>query len=143
MELKDMLLDIEQQIDIKAPRDVVFAGVLEEISGKMHYPDGTSMNHKIEAWPGGRWYRDLGDNTGHYWGTVQSIKPPALLEIIGPMFMSYPVTNHVEFKLTEHDGGTRLSFRHRAIGLLQAEHAAGVKEGWGEMLRDIKASAEG
>ena len=40
---------------------------------------------KIEPWPGGRWYRDLGNNAGHLWGHVQVIKPPTLLEICGPL----------------------------------------------------------
>ena len=44
----------------------------------------------IEPWPGGRWYRDLGNNAGHLWGHVQVIKPPTLLELCGPMFMSFP-----------------------------------------------------
>ena len=46
---------------------------------------------KIELWPGGSWYRDLGDGNGHFWGNVQAIKRPTLLEITGPLFMSYPV----------------------------------------------------
>src|SRR6202040_911749 len=45
------------------------------------------MPMKLEAWPGGRWYRDLGDNNGHFWGVVQAIKRPTLLEITGPLFM--------------------------------------------------------
>ena len=49
------------------------------------------MPIKIEAWPGGRWFRDLGDGNGHYWATVQAIKRPTLLEFSGPLFMSYPV----------------------------------------------------
>ena len=47
------------------------------------------MPMKLEAWPGGRWYRDLGDGNGHFWGHVQAIKRPTLLEISGPLFMSY------------------------------------------------------
>ncbi|HEX3702577.1 MAG TPA: hypothetical protein VHU82_04550 [Vicinamibacterales bacterium] len=51
--------------------------------------DGTSQpacrrvaaRDDLEAWPGGRWFRDLGDNTGHLWGHVQAIKPPTLPEI--------------------------------------------------------------
>jgi hypothetical protein len=38
------------------------------------------MPLKIEPWPGGRWYRDLGDNNGHLWGHVQASKRPRLLE---------------------------------------------------------------
>ena len=49
------------------------------------------MPMKIEPWPGGRWYRDLGNDNGHFWGHVQAIKQPTLLEIYGPLFMSYPL----------------------------------------------------
>jgi len=39
----------------------------------------------LEAWPGGRWSANLGEGNGHYWGTVQAIKKPALLEICGQL----------------------------------------------------------
>lgn len=142
MDLSKMTLDLEQHIDVMRPREIVFEGVLEEITDKMKYPDGTSMMHKIERWPGGRWYRDLGDNTGHLWGIVQSIKPPTLLEITGPMFMSYPVQNHLEFKLSDIAGGTRVTLRHRAFGFLEEEHCKGVAQGWHGMLHEIKSSLE-
>jgi hypothetical protein len=71
------------------------------------------MPMKIELWPGGRWYRDLGNNTGHLWAHVQVIKPPKLLELCGPMFMSYPATNHVQYRLVEEAGKTRLTLTHR------------------------------
>ena len=45
---------------------------------------------KLEPWPGGRWFRDLGNDNGHFWGLVQAIKRPTLLEITGPLFMSAP-----------------------------------------------------
>ena len=64
------------------------------------------MPMKIEPWPGGRWYRDLGDGNGHFWGNVQAIKRPTLLEITGPLFMSYPVVSNVQYRLSEVDGGT-------------------------------------
>jgi hypothetical protein len=54
------------------------------------------MPMKIEPWPGGRWYRDLGDNDGHLWRHVQAIKQPTLLEIYGPLMMSYPVSGSDE-----------------------------------------------
>ena len=34
-------------------------------------------------------------------GFVQVIKPPTLLEIHGPMFMSYPVAGHLQIRLAE------------------------------------------
>ena len=74
------------------------------------------MPMKLEAWPGGRWFRDLGNNTGHFWGVVHAIKPPSLLEICGPLFMSTPAVSNIQYRLTEENGVTRLRFVHRAMG---------------------------
>lgn len=142
MDTTNMTLDLEMHIDVARSADVVFAEMLREFSEKMCYDDGRSMDMKLEAWPGGRWYRDLGNNSGHLWGFVQSMKAPALLEITGQMFMSYPVNNHLSVKLTETEGTTRINLRHRAFGLLDPEHCKGVKEGWKEMLDATKRSAE-
>src|ERR1700722_1839807 len=121
-------LNIVKERQIAAPMDVVFETLLE--------PHGplAAMALKLEAWPGGRWYRDLGDNAGHLWGHVQVIKPPKLLEICGPMFMSYPVASHLQYRLVEKDGGTQLTLTHQAIGLITPEHMEGVNKGWGEMV---------
>jgi len=142
MDLTSMTLDIEQHIDVKREAVEVFEGMIREFTDGMRYPDGRSMNMMLERWPGGRWYRDLGDNTGHLWGIVQSIKPPVLLEIYGPMFMSYPVAGHMEVKCTPIDGGTRVTLRHRALGFLQEDHKAGVATGWGEILEAMRANLE-
>ena len=76
------------------------------------------MPMKLEPWPGGRWYRDLGNNNGHFWGHVQAIKRPTLLEIAGPLFMSHPVANNVQYRLSEADGVTMIKFRHSGFGLI-------------------------
>jgi uncharacterized protein YndB with AHSA1/START domain len=100
------------------------------------------MPMRLERRPGGRWYRDLGDDAGHLWGFVQVIKPPTLLEISGPMFMSYPVAGHLALRLTEQDGGTRLSLRHRALGFIDEEHRQGVTAGWSHYLNGVKQDCE-
>ena len=79
---------------------------------------------KLEPWPGGRWFRDLGNNTGHLWGHVQVIKPPKVLELVGPTMMSYPVASHIQYRLTEQAGGTLLKFTHQAFGLIEPGLAA-------------------
>ena len=88
------------------------------------------MRMTLEAWPGGRWFRDLGDNNGHFWGIVQAIKQPTLLEISGPLFMSYPVVSNMHYRLTEVDGGTLMTFRHAAFGLIPGGSQRGLTEGW-------------
>jgi uncharacterized protein YndB with AHSA1/START domain len=95
----------------------------------------------LEAWPGGRWFRDRGNGIGHFWGHVQSIKPNELLELSGPMFMSYPAVNHVEAKLKATSAGTLLTFRHRAFGLLDPRHKEGVKSGWNNFLQLVEADS--
>jgi len=127
---------VRKDVRIAAPPDVVFETLLESPG----MPSGLSL--KIEPWPGGRWYRDLGDNTGHLWGHVQVIKPPKLLELCGPMFMSYPAASHVQYRLTEEGDGTRLTLIHQAIGLISPEHRAGVDKGWGEIVAAVQAAAE-
>jgi hypothetical protein len=87
------------------------------------------MPMNIEAWPGGRWFRDLGEGNGHYWGTVQAIKKPTLLEICGPLFMSHPVANNLQYRLSEVPGGTLIKFHHAAFGLL-VESDRNVQNGW-------------
>jgi hypothetical protein len=104
-------------------------------------PGGKPFPMKIEPWPGGRWYRDLGNNAGHLWGHVQVIKPPTLLEIIGPMPMSYPALNHVQYRLQAEGQGTRLTFLHRAMGLILPDHRDGMPDGWAHKLERIRELA--
>ncbi|NUM55312.1 MAG: SRPBCC domain-containing protein [Candidatus Hydrogenedentes bacterium] len=142
MEVLELAVDIEQHVDINRPIADVFNGLIRQFTEKMVYPDGRSMNFKLEAKPGGRWYRDLGNDTGHLWGHVQVIKPPTILEISGPMFMSYPTVNHIEVRLTEEDGKTRLTLRHRAIGMIEEQHRTGMADGWKQMLDQLKCDSE-
>lgn len=127
---------VKKEVQIAAPIEVVFETLLEP-AGPL-----AGMALKLEPWPGGRWYRDLGNNTGHLWGHVQVIKPPKLLELVGPMMMSYPVASHLQYRLTEEAGGTKLVLLHQAIGLITPEHMEGVNKGWAETLDGIKANAE-
>src|SRR5271154_4260571 len=83
-------LEIVKNEEIAAPIDIVFETILEQMGPYNEAPGTGPMPMVLEAWPGGRWYRDLGENTGHFWGNVKAIKPPSLLEIWGPLFMSTP-----------------------------------------------------
>ncbi len=138
---EEFLLQIQKEIDIAARPPVVFESILEQIGPGADLPDGSAMPMVIEPWPGGRWYRDLGHNAGHFWGHVQVIKPPQLLEITGPMFMSYPVVSHVQYRLTPQGNGTRLVLLHRAMGTISPEHRAGVNKGWEHILAGIQRRA--
>jgi uncharacterized protein YndB with AHSA1/START domain len=134
--------EIRKELEIAAPIEVTFEAMLDEMGPESQMPGGKPFPMKIEPWPGGRWYRDLGNNTGHLWGHVQVIKPPTLLEICGPLVMSYPAVNHLQYRLTSVGGATRLVFLHRALGLILPEHRDGMPEGWANGLERIRELAE-
>ena len=83
--IDNLTLTVTQEIHVRASLDVTFAALLEEMGPFNVVIDGKPMPMKIEPWPGGRWYRDLGNNNGHFWAHVQAIKRPALLEFTGPL----------------------------------------------------------
>src|ERR1700759_3081411 len=137
MNLDEMTIDLNQHVEIKAAIGDVFRSLLYRFGEGLGNSQGESMQMILEPWPGGRWFRDRGNGIGHLWGHVQVIKPPVLLELSGPMFMSYPALNHIELKLEQRPGGTHLDFRHRAIGLIDSEHRKHMAEGWHYTLEGI------
>jgi uncharacterized protein YndB with AHSA1/START domain len=131
--------EIVKQEEIAAPIGIVFETILEQM-GPLNSTPEKPMPMNLEAWPGGRWFRDLGNNTGHFWGVVQAIKPPSLLEISGPLFMSTPAVSNIQYRLTEENGLTRLRFVHRAMGWI-GEFDRGVDVGWTDLMTRIRTAA--
>jgi hypothetical protein len=141
-EIESLSLLVEQEIRVNAPLDVTFAALLEQLGPFNEKPDGTPMPFKLEPWPGGRWFRDLGEGNGHLWAHVQAIKTPTLLEFAGPLFMSHPVANNLQYRLSPDGEGTLIKFRHSAFGLVQEDHRSGVVSGWTHMLEQARKRAE-
>jgi hypothetical protein len=134
-------IHVLKEIVIGAPPQIAFAALLEQLGPGGSRPDGQAMPMVIEPWPGGRWYRDLGNNAGHHWGHVQVIKPPTLLEICGPLFLSFPAMNHVQYRVTSEQDGSRLTLTHRAFGQIPAEVREGVDGGWNHVLERVREIA--
>ena len=131
--------EIVKEEEIAAPIGIVFETILEQM-GPLNSTPEKPMPMVLEAWPGGRWYRDLGNNTGHYWGVVQAIKTPSLLEISGPLFMSNPAVSNLQYRLVEENGVTRMRFVHRAMGWI-GENERGVDAGWSDLIGRIRTAA--
>jgi hypothetical protein len=140
--LDELTLLVTQEIRVKAPLDVTFTSLLEQLGPCNEIPDGTPMPLVLEAWPGGRWFRDLGNGNGHFWAAVQAIKKPTLIEFAGPLMMSYPVANNVQYRLSEENGVTVIKFRHSGFGLIQEEHKKGVVIGWSYIHECARKRAE-
>jgi len=140
--IEDLTLNITEEIHVRASLDGTFAALLEQLGPYNETSEGKPMPMKLEPWPGGRWYRDLGDNNGHFWGVVQAIKRPALLEFAGPLFMSYPVVSNVQYRLSEANGGTLIRFHHTALGFIPEDYREGMTKGWGHMNEGARKRAE-
>ena len=142
LDTQELTLDVSQAIEIQAAIGDAYASLIRRLTDESSTPDNKPMPMVLEQWPGGRWFRDLGNGQGHLWGFVQVIKPPTLIEIQGPLFMSYPVAGHVQFRMTQIAGGTEFSMRHRALGMVEEAHREGVTHGWDHLLQSVKQLAE-
>ena len=139
---EDLTLSITDEIHVKATPEVTFEALLEELGPGLTGAEDKPMHLQIEAWPGGRWYRDLGDGNGHLWAHVQAIKRPTLLEFYGPLMMSYAVVSNVQYRLSEEPGGTLIKFHHFLLGVISDDYRKGVAEGWKHIHERTKERAE-
>jgi hypothetical protein len=141
--VENLTLNVSHEIHVGASLDATFRALLEQMGPGNETPDGQPLPMTIEARPGGRWFRDLGHDDGHFWGHVQAIKRPTLLEITGPLFMSSAVVSNVQYRLKEVDGGTLITFRHLAFGFLPDDHQReGLGRGWTRLLERVRRHAE-
>jgi hypothetical protein len=140
--LDSLTLNLTQDIHVRASLEATFEALLEQMGPGNETPDGTPLPMVIEPRPGGRWFRDLGGDNGHFWGLVQAIKRPTLLEITGPLFMSFPVVSNVQYRLTEVEGGTLMTFRHSALGFIPDDYRQGLTAGWTPLHERVRAHAE-
>jgi Activator of Hsp90 ATPase homolog 1-like protein len=140
--VENLSLDISQETHVRSSLAATFAALLEELGPSNLGQNDVPMPMTLEAWPGGRWFRDLGDNNGHLWGHVQAIKRPTLLEITGPLMMSFGVASNVQYRLKEVDGGTMIAFRHTALGLFPDGYREALSQGFKGIFDRIRRRVE-
>ncbi|MBV8206371.1 MAG: SRPBCC domain-containing protein [Acidobacteria bacterium] len=139
---ESLILNIIQELHVRASIEQTFEALLEQLGPGFDTPEGNALPMKLELWPGGRWFRDLGDGNGHLWGHVQAVKRPTLLEISGPLFLSYAVANNVQYRLSEVPGGTMIAFHHFALGAIPDPPRQGINKGWAHIGECIRSRAE-
>ena len=139
---ENLILNTTQETLVRATITQTFEALLEQLGPEYENSEGVKISMKIEPWPGGRWFRDLGDNNGHLWAHVQAIKRPTLLEMWGPLFMSFGAVSNVQYRLSEVDGGTLIKFHHKALGVFEEQQRQGMNRGWAHMLAGARTIAE-
>ena len=142
LSLEQLTLTVTEEIRVGASLDTTFETLLEEMGPHNETPYGDKLPMRIEPWPGGRWFRDLGADDGHFWGVVQAIKRPSLLEICGPLFLSAPVMSNLQYRLAPVEGGTLITFRHSALGFVPDEVRKNLGNGWHALHARIQRVAE-
>ena len=136
--IENLMLNVRQEIYVAATIEATFAAVLEQLGPHNDLPDSNLMPMKLEAWPGGRWYRDLGGDNGDFWGYVRAIKRPTLLEITGPLFMGFPSFSHLRYRLSAVEQRTLIGFRY----LIQNDDRAEAETEWIRLNQNICMRAE-
>jgi uncharacterized protein YndB with AHSA1/START domain len=140
--LENLSLDITEEIRVRSSLTATFAALLEEMGPSNEGHNGTPMPMTLEPWPGGRGFRELGDNNGHLWGHVQAIKRPTLLEITGPLMMSFAVVSNLQYRLKEIDGGTLITLHHTALGLFPDGYRDALSQGWPLLFERLRRRVE-
>lgn len=138
----NLTLSIAQEIHVRSSLATTFAALLEQLGPANEGHEGSPLPMTLEAWPGGRWFRDLGNGNGHLWGHVQAIKRPTLLEICGPLMISQAVYSNVQYRLKEVEGGTLITLRHTAFGQIADGYREGFGLGWTAGLARVRRQAE-
>lgn len=137
--LADYTLDITEEMRVHAPIADTFAALLQEMGPDNRGMGDAPMPMVLEARPGGRWYRDLGGDNGHCWGHVQAIRHPNLLEISGPLMMSFAVASNVQYRLKVDGDDTVITMRHTALGMFPDGYRDALGQGWQATLRRVAA----
>jgi hypothetical protein len=141
-DIESLSLSITEEILVRSSLSATFAALLEEMGPSNEGHNGAPMPMTLEPWPGGRWFRDLGNNNGHLWGHVQAIKQPTLLEITGPLMMSFAVASNLQYRLKETDGGTLITLRHTALGLFPDGYREALSQGWPNLFGRVRRRVE-
>jgi hypothetical protein len=141
--VEQLSLNIAEEFHVRASLEATYDALLQQMGPGNETPEGKPLPMVLEARPGGRWFRDLGSDDGHFWGHVQAIRRPTLLEITGPLFMSYPVVSNVQYRLKEVEGGTLIAFRHAALGFVPDDFRQGMSHGWTALFERVRRQAEG
>lgn len=118
---------------LPAPPTRVWIALVHEIDRWWTYRLRDRTRVVIEPEVGGRWIQEW-DNGGALFGTFTVFDPPRLLCITGPMAMTRPAHNWLQFSLEPVADGTKLTLQHDAVGDFDADTGDIYESGWQELI---------
>ena len=62
---QELTLDISQNIEINAAIGDAYKALIRRLTDESSTADNKPMPMVLEEWPGGRWFRELGNGQGH------------------------------------------------------------------------------
>ena len=147
LKLKPTSIQFIQEIPVDAAPKKVWASLLDV--NKWFFFDPNSPNpakHTLDMRPGGQWTSVHKDGTSTYMGTVSYFEPGKLLRLSCQLGMTHvPVSSVIIFELQPAADGKKTLLRvgTRMFGLLGPDVKKNFKNGWGRLLGQLKAHAEG
>jgi uncharacterized protein YndB with AHSA1/START domain len=123
----------EQQIFLPAPPARAWAAFTLEIDHWWTYRLRDRTRCTIEPFVGGRWMQEW-DNGGALFGNFTVWDPPRLLMVVGPLAMTRPAHNLLEFHFEPTDGGTQVLIRHEAYGVFDDDTEEMYANGWRDLI---------
>jgi len=128
-------LDIVLEVPIKAPREVVWRSLVDDIGEwwpKQFYVGTSPKRFRLEPKVGGLVWEDWGDGEGVVFGQVLTFQRNTRVQWAGDMSAEFggPARSVTTFTLAESERGTTLTFRDTPFGALSEMALKGLAEGW-------------
>lgn len=103
-----------------------------------------ARDFQLEAWPGGRMFETWKNGGGALWGSVITVEPRALLQVLGSLFPNWggPSQWYATWELKPNGKATVLTFSESSIGLLSDSGTAQTNKGWQFLWQSLKAHVE-
>ncbi len=128
----------ELEIEIQAPRKVVWSALTEEINawwlaGFRMVGDGSVLT--LDARAGGQLVESREGGGSLLWYTVQMCLPEESLHLVGFIAPEWggPATTMLELSLEDLRGGTLLRVKDALFGVVSKKNAFSLRDGWGQL----------
>jgi DNA-binding transcriptional ArsR family regulator/uncharacterized protein YndB with AHSA1/START domain len=137
------VVDVALDVEIAAPRRVVFAALTEDPGGWWGHPYLRSETTDLILEPKlGGLVLETWDGGGAVLATVTGWTEDRYLQLTGPFHLGLALGT-ATFQLSDRGDGTNIEFSFRAIGAIESQLVERFAEGWAELVsRRLKTLVE-